>query len=98
MSLKQDRNINWDPKRHRIRCILHVINLSLQAFPFASSREALQAALDAANDITGDELYELFNFILNDASGGDTPNQPDQMEAQTGHPGGVACKRASIQK
>ncbi|RKK07573.1 hypothetical protein BFJ66_g17047 [Fusarium oxysporum f. sp. cepae] len=90
--------INWDPKRHRIRCILHVINLSLQAFLFASSREALQAALDAASDITGDELYEPFSFILNDASGGDTPNQPDQMEAQTEHPGGVACKRASIQK
>ncbi|KAJ0126532.1 hypothetical protein HZ326_30366, partial [Fusarium oxysporum f. sp. albedinis] len=96
--LRQDRNINWDPKRHRIRCILHVINLSLQAFLFASSREALQAALDAASDITGDEPYEPFNFILNDASGGDTTNQPDHMEAQTEHPGGVACKRTSIQK
>ncbi|KAG4271540.1 hypothetical protein FPRO04_14671 [Fusarium proliferatum] len=96
--LKQDHNINWDPKRHRIRCILHVINLSLQAFLFASSREALQAALDAASDITGDELYELFNSILNDASGDDTPNQPDQMGAQTRHPGGVASKKASIQK
>ncbi|KAF5253811.1 hypothetical protein FOXYS1_14492, partial [Fusarium oxysporum] len=90
--------INWDPKRHRIRCILHVINLSLQAFLFASSREALQAALDAASDITGDEHYEPFNFILNDASGGDTTNQPDHMEAQTEHPGGVACKRTPIQK
>ncbi|KAF6525442.1 hypothetical protein HZS61_011237 [Fusarium oxysporum f. sp. conglutinans] len=96
--LRQDRNINWDPKRHRIRCILHVINLSLQAFLFASSREALQAALDAASDITGDEHYEPFNFILNDASGGDTTNQPDHMEAQTEHTGGVACKRTSIQK
>ncbi|KAF6525502.1 hypothetical protein HZS61_011297 [Fusarium oxysporum f. sp. conglutinans] len=96
--LRQDRNINWDPKRHRIRCILHVINLSLQAFLFASSREALQAALDAASDITEDELYEPFGFILNDASGGDTTNQPDHMEAQTGHTGGVACKRTSIQK
>ncbi|RKK76433.1 hypothetical protein BFJ68_g18036 [Fusarium oxysporum] len=96
--LRQDRNINWDPKRHRIRCILHVINLSLQAFLFASSREALQAALDAASDITGDELYEPFSFILNDASGGDTTNQPDHMEAQTEHTGGVACKRTSIQK
>ncbi|KAG7402662.1 putative AC transposase [Fusarium oxysporum f. sp. rapae] len=91
------QDINWDPKRHRIRCILHVINLSLQAFLFASSREALQAALDAASDITGDELYEPFNFILNDASGGDTTNQPDHMEAQTEHPGGVGCKRTSIQ-
>ncbi|KAF4332011.1 ribonuclease H [Fusarium beomiforme] len=90
--------INWDPKRHRIRYILHVINLSLQAFLFASSREALQAALDAASDITGDEHYEPFNFILNDASGGDMINQPDHMEAQTEHPGAVACKRTSIQK
>ncbi|KAL6405526.1 hypothetical protein AUP68_11284 [Ilyonectria robusta] len=95
--LKQDHNINWDPKRHRIRCILHVINLSLQAFLFASSREALQAALDAASDITEDELYERFNFVLNDASGGDTPNQLDQMGAQTRHPGGVAFKKASVQ-
>ncbi|KAH7460458.1 hypothetical protein FOMA001_g19475 [Fusarium oxysporum f. sp. matthiolae] len=96
--LRQDHNINWDPKRHRIRCILHVINLSLQAFLFASSSEAFQAALDAASNITGDELYEPFNFILNDASDGDTTNQPDHMEAQTEHPGGVACERASIQK
>ncbi|RKK79399.1 hypothetical protein BFJ71_g16220 [Fusarium oxysporum] len=83
--------INWDPKQHRI-------NLVLQAFLFASSRQALQAALDAASDITRDELYEPFNFILNDASGGDTTNQPDHMEAQTEHPGGVGCKRTSIQK
>ncbi|KAI8401489.1 hypothetical protein FOFC_18358 [Fusarium oxysporum] len=94
----ESMQINWDPKRHRIRCILHVINLSLQAFLFASSREALQAALDAASDITGDELYEPFNFILKDASSGDTTNQPDHMEAQTEHPGGVGCKRTSIQK
>ncbi|KAG4281035.1 hypothetical protein FPRO04_13469 [Fusarium proliferatum] len=94
----ESMQINWDPKRHRIRCILHVINLSLQAFLFASSREAPQAALDAASDITGDELYEPFSFILNDASGGDTTNQPDHMEAQTEHTGGVACKRTSIQK
>ncbi|KAF5229463.1 hypothetical protein FANTH_14197 [Fusarium anthophilum] len=96
--LRQDRNINWDPKRHRIRCILHVINLSLQAFLFASSREALQVALDDASDITGDELYEPFSFILNDASDGDTTNQPDHMEAQTEHTGSVACERTSIQK
>ncbi|KAH8656419.1 hypothetical protein BGZ61DRAFT_570544, partial [Ilyonectria robusta] len=90
--------INWDPKRHRIRCILHIINISLQAFLFASSREALQAALGAASDVTGDELYERFYLVLHDASGGDTSNQPDQTRAQTRRPGGVASKKASVQQ
>ncbi|KAH7248328.1 hypothetical protein B0J15DRAFT_468338 [Fusarium solani] len=67
-------------------------------FLFASSREALQATLGSTSDITEDELYGWFNFILNDASGGDTPNQPDQMGAKKRHPGGVASKKASIQK
>ncbi|PVH91175.1 hypothetical protein DM02DRAFT_505269, partial [Periconia macrospinosa] len=50
--------INWDPKHHRIRCILHIINLSLQAFLFAASQEALKAALDAASDVTGSVVFK----------------------------------------
>ncbi len=47
----------WDPIRYRIRCTGHIINLSLQAFLFASNktawREAIQAAFNNADpDLT----------------------------------------------
>ncbi|EGU73459.1 hypothetical protein FOXB_16032 [Fusarium oxysporum f. sp. conglutinans Fo5176] len=43
--LKENLNIDYDPKKRRIRCIGHIINLSLQAFLLGSSNEALVAAL-----------------------------------------------------
>ena len=39
--------VDWDATRNRVRCLGHIINLSLQAFLFAKSKEALQAAIDA---------------------------------------------------
>ncbi|KAG6989956.1 hypothetical protein FOFC_14091 [Fusarium oxysporum] len=44
------------PKKHRIRCIGHIINLSLQAFLLGSSNEALIAALEAASEATSEDL------------------------------------------
>ncbi|EXU94692.1 hypothetical protein X797_012228 [Metarhizium robertsii] len=40
--------IEFDGKKRRIRCCGHIINLSLEAFLFASTIEALEAAIDAA--------------------------------------------------
>ncbi|KAK2687818.1 hypothetical protein QWA68_013742 [Fusarium oxysporum] len=50
--------------RRRIRCIAHIINLSLQAFLLASSKEALFAALESASGITGEELLSQFSEVL----------------------------------
>ncbi|KAM5517530.1 hypothetical protein FOXYSP1_04482 [Fusarium oxysporum f. sp. phaseoli] len=41
--------IKFNAKVRRIRCILHIINLSLQAFLLASSKEALVAARESAS-------------------------------------------------
>ncbi|KAJ4052062.1 hypothetical protein NW763_008211 [Fusarium oxysporum] len=48
----------------RIRCIAHIINLFLQAFLLASSKEALFAALESASGITGEELLSQFSEVL----------------------------------
>jgi hypothetical protein len=40
--------VNFDPLIRRIRCLGHILNLSLQAFLFATSKEALLAAIAAS--------------------------------------------------
>jgi hypothetical protein len=52
------------PKKHRIRCIGHIINLSLQAFLLGSSNEALIAALEAASEATSEDLLIRFSQAL----------------------------------
>ncbi|KAI3571569.1 hypothetical protein IWW34DRAFT_858002 [Fusarium oxysporum f. sp. albedinis] len=52
------------PKKHRIRCIGHIINLSLQAFLLGSSNEALIAALEAASEATSEDLLISFSQVL----------------------------------
>ncbi|KJZ67979.1 hypothetical protein HIM_12633 [Hirsutella minnesotensis 3608] len=42
----QARGINWEPRKQRIRCHGHVINLAVQAFLFMDSNEAARAALE----------------------------------------------------
>ncbi|ENH63536.1 Putative AC9 transposase [Fusarium oxysporum f. sp. cubense race 1] len=54
--LKENLDIDYDPKKRRIRCIGHIINLSLQAFLLGSSNEALVAALEAASEVTSEDL------------------------------------------
>lgn len=56
--------MTFDPKHRRIRCIAHIINLSLQAFLLASSKEALIAALDAVVDTPGEKLFAKFYDTL----------------------------------
>ncbi|GKU15578.1 unnamed protein product [Fusarium langsethiae] len=56
--------IKFNAKGRRIRCIAHIINLSLQAFLLASSKEALVAALESASGVTGEELLSQFSEVL----------------------------------
>ena len=48
--------VDWDASKNRVRCLGHIINLSLQAFLFATSKEALQAAIDATIEAGGGDL------------------------------------------
>jgi hypothetical protein len=59
--------LTFDPSKRRIRCVAHIINLSLQAFLLASSKEALIAALDATDDTSNDQLFAQFYDTLHDA-------------------------------
>ncbi|EXL90010.1 hypothetical protein FOIG_16710 [Fusarium odoratissimum NRRL 54006] len=74
--------ISFRPNRRRIRCIAHIINLSLQAFLLASSKEALRAALAAASDVTGAEMYEQFYFTLYDVSANEPTSRSEASEQQ----------------
>lgn len=54
--LLAEHGVQFNAKQRRVRCIGHIINLSLQAFLLASSKEALLAALPATADASGEEL------------------------------------------
>ena len=56
--------IEFNPIGRRIRCIGHIINLSLQAFLQATSKEALNAALCAASQVAGTEMFSAFSTTL----------------------------------
>ncbi|KAF1730630.1 putative AC9 transposase [Beauveria bassiana] len=62
--LLTEHQIQFNARQRRIRCIGHIIHLSLQAFLLASSREALLAALESAADVSGEELIVRFSDIL----------------------------------
>ncbi|KAM3536949.1 hypothetical protein ARSEF1564_010129 [Beauveria bassiana] len=49
MSLASEFGVEFHPTERRIRCGGHIINLCLQAFLFASSKEALCAAIEEAD-------------------------------------------------
>ncbi|EXK76130.1 hypothetical protein FOQG_19112 [Fusarium oxysporum f. sp. raphani 54005] len=65
--LRDDYGLTFDPSKRHIRCIAHIINLSLQAFLLASSKEALIAALNATDDTSNDQLFAQFYDTLHDA-------------------------------
>ena len=46
-ALSTEFGVNFNPTHRRIRCSGHIINLSLEAFLFVSSQEALKAAITA---------------------------------------------------
>ncbi len=52
-TLANEFGVRLDPAERRVRCGGHVINLCLQAFLFASSKEALSAAIEEA-DLSAD--------------------------------------------
>jgi hypothetical protein len=90
--LREKHAVEFDAKRRRIRCIAHIINLSLQAFLLASSKEALNAAFAAANDVSGEEFLEQFSEVLeshqqkrreNQASSKAPQSQLTQRHSQT---------------
>ncbi|WKT53928.1 hypothetical protein QSH57_004512 [Fusarium oxysporum f. sp. vasinfectum] len=64
LKLMSRHKIKFNAKGRRIRCIAHIINLSLQAFLLASSTEALAAALESASGVTGEELLSQFSEVL----------------------------------
>ena len=63
-SLLHAKGITFSAKQRRVRCIAHIINLSLQAFLLASSKEALEAAFAEAAEVEGEELINTFSDVL----------------------------------
>lgn len=70
--------MTFDPSKRHIRCVAHIINLSLQAFLLASSKEALIAALNAADDTSNDQLFAQFYDTLHDAGQTTRTDEADQ--------------------
>lgn len=58
------KGIIFNAKQRRVRCIAHIINLSLQAFLLASSKEALEAAFAEAAEVEGEEVMNTFSDVL----------------------------------
>lgn len=54
LELSEEYGVAFDAVSSRTRCVGHIINLSLQAFLFATSKNALQAAMEQAQDETTD--------------------------------------------
>ncbi|OBS17406.1 hypothetical protein FPOA_12058 [Fusarium poae] len=64
--LEAESGAEYPHKRRRIRCIGHIINLALQAFLLARSKEALRAALEATADEPGSTMLEEFSQQLHE--------------------------------
>ena len=58
------KGIIFNVKQQRVRCIPYIINLSLQAFLLASSKEALEAAFAEAAEVKGEEVMNTFSDVL----------------------------------
>jgi len=61
--------IEFDGKKRRIRCCGHIINLSLEAFLFASTIEALEAAIDAGKEEADLTVVEALQEQLREKQG-----------------------------
>ncbi|EXA30947.1 hypothetical protein FOVG_17724 [Fusarium oxysporum f. sp. pisi HDV247] len=62
--LEAESGAEYPYKCRRIRCIGHIINLALQAFLLAYSKEALRAALEATADKPGLTMLKEFSQQL----------------------------------
>ncbi|KAI1525094.1 Tfo1 transposase, partial [Pyrenophora tritici-repentis] len=92
--LRTKHNVKFTAKERRIRCIGHIINLSLQAFLLASSKEALTAALDAVTDVMGEELLAEFSSVL--TSRQRNPRAQAQAVPQTSQRQRLSRRRRSV--
>lgn len=63
----EGRETDFDPGRRRIRCFGHVLNLCLQAFLLACSKEALRAALATASIAPGAKSVEASSATLDES-------------------------------
>jgi hypothetical protein len=75
----------FDPKHNRVRCLGHIINLSLQAFLLANSKEALNAALLAADDVTiVDPIARFSASLASESTSGPVPvPEPAELSEQS---------------
>ena len=51
-------DINWDTSKNCMRCLRHIINLSLQTFLFAKSKKTLKAAINATIENTNRNIND----------------------------------------
>ncbi|KAG6989569.1 putative 30S ribosomal protein S17-like protein [Fusarium oxysporum f. sp. conglutinans] len=104
--LEAESGAEYPHKRRRIRCIGHIINLALQAFLLARSKEALRAALEATADEPGSTMLEEFSQQLHEldpaeiAAHSDTTThqekrQEERQEQPTRKPTHARGKRAA---
>lgn len=99
--MRNGANVNkviFAAEERRVRCIGHIISLSLQAFLLASSKEALTAALDSVTDVTGEELLAEFSSVLTSRQRNSKAQAQAQAEAvsQTSQRQRPSCRRRSI--
>ncbi|KAG7404220.1 hypothetical protein Forpe1208_v016016 [Fusarium oxysporum f. sp. rapae] len=86
--LEAESGAEYPHKRRRIRCIGHIINLALQAFLLARSKDALRAALEATADEPGSTMLEEFSQQLHEldpaeiAAHSDTTTHQEQRQEE----------------
>jgi hypothetical protein len=78
----QAQNIEFDPVQRRIRCGGHIVNLCLDAFLFASSKEALQAAIDEAFSDQATSVAQALQSQLGRKQKGGTSKGKAKAQAQ----------------
>jgi hypothetical protein len=91
--LLAEHQVQFNAKQRRIRCIGHIINLSLQASLLASSKEALLAALTAAADVSGEELLAQFPHALTSKQRKNQPERRQLIESQESQSGQRHARR-----
>jgi hypothetical protein len=79
VTLRDEHNVTFDAVHRRVRCIGHIINLSLQAFLLARSKEALAAAIAAAESVADNKDIERLSTQLTAPS---TPSQRGDTRSQ----------------
>lgn len=84
--LRAEFRVDFNAKQRRIRCIGHIINLSLQSFLLARSKEALTAALDATAEAQSVDVVDHFASALSkfNSSEPEEPTRPSKKSKTAG--------------